>query len=449
MADRNLSNSSIPKNAMNSFIRSCKNEALPGALETCQRLKKVLPGNLSYHSMHSAGLEYTNDGDIARCRTCGLEVSDLTSDIKPFAIHKQRSPSCLFVLSISPTPTNITPTTNNPPSIFSALVNEEQPLKRLKTDTPVTNSLSNILVEVNTLKRVRKRTFSHWPHRSSPSVSQMIEAGFFNCNVGDRVICIYCNLICEQWTPNSDDPCEVHKTLSPKCPYVIGILTAPQTTSTLHVQKNSSNSDSQQIIANLNKTAINKKYIEAKKRLASFATWLDGNLPSIDDLVRAGFFYTGTKSKVTCFYCNGSLQNWGTNDNPMVEHARWFPHCAYAKQLCGVELRRTIQESKRAQQGLFLFDRDKLCDAFIFDLEKVNTHHSNNALETGHGSSISERLSIPDEDTLSEMVVARLDLPISKCMINRNFKQSIIKKCWEDQLRLKGMMQVILIFLIK
>jgi hypothetical protein len=143
------------------------------------------------------------------------------------------------------------------------------------------------------------------------------------------------------------------------------------------------------------------------------------------------------------------LQNWGTNDNPMVEHARWFPHCAYAKQLCGVELHRTIQESKRAQQGLFFFDRDKLCDAFIFDLEKVNTHHSNNTLETDHGSLIGERLSIPDEDTLSEMVVARLDLPISKCMINRKFKQSIIKKCWEDQFRLKGIMQVILIFLIK
>jgi hypothetical protein len=71
--------------------------------------------------------------------------------------------------------------------------------------------------------------------------------------------------------------------------------------------------------------------------------------------VRAGFFFTGTKTVVTCFYCNGSLQNWGANDNPMIEHARWFPHCAYAKQLCGVELHRKIQESKRAQQGLFLF----------------------------------------------------------------------------------------------
>jgi hypothetical protein len=97
--------------------------------------------------------------------------------------------------------------------------------------------------------------------------------------------------------------------------------------------------------------ACHPQYSEIPKRNASFATWPNENLPSVDDLVRAGFFFTGTKTVVTCFYCNGSLQNWGANDNPMIEHARWFPHCAYAKQLCGVEMHRKIQESKRAQQG--------------------------------------------------------------------------------------------------
>jgi hypothetical protein len=96
-----------------------------------------------------------------------------------------------------------------------------------------------------------------------------------------------------------------------------------------------------------------------------------------------------------------------------------------------------------------LTDKDRLCDAFILHLERVNTHDSNNALETGDGNSIGERLSTPDEDTLSRMVVARLDLPISISMISRNFKQAIIKKCWEEQLRFKGIMQVILIFRIK
>ncbi|CAF3339453.1 unnamed protein product [Rotaria sp. Silwood2] len=44
---------------------------------------------------------------------------------------------------------------------------------------------------------------------------------------------------------------------------------------------------------------------------------------------------------------------------------------------------------------------------------------------------------ISDENTLSRFVAARLDLPISQSLLNRNFKLSIIKRCWEDQLRLK------------
>ncbi|CAF4734961.1 unnamed protein product, partial [Rotaria sp. Silwood1] len=53
---------------------------------------------------------------------------------------------------------------------------------------------------------------------------------------------------------------------------------------------------------------------------------------------------------VTCFWCNGSLQNWRPNNNPLIEHVHWFPYCAYAKQFCGEELYSKIQESKRIQQ---------------------------------------------------------------------------------------------------
>ncbi|CAF4854486.1 unnamed protein product, partial [Rotaria sp. Silwood2] len=50
----------------------------------------------------------------------------------------------------------------------------------------------------------------------------MISAGWFSCNINDRVICIYCNTIFHEWT-NNDDPIEVHKRLSPKCPFVISM----------------------------------------------------------------------------------------------------------------------------------------------------------------------------------------------------------------------------------
>jgi hypothetical protein len=193
----------------------------------------------------------------------------------------------------------------------------------------------------------------------------MIEAGFFNCNVGDRVICIYCDLICQQWTPHTDDPCEVHRTLSPNCPYVQAKLIRSSASSIIIVNENSTTATSinhSPALDNLGPlqsneieftAACNPAYAELPKRHASFATWPHENLPPVDDLVRAGFYYTGTKTIVTCFYCNGSLQSWGPNDKPIIEHARWFPNCAYAKQVRDDEMCRKIQESNRAQQGIF------------------------------------------------------------------------------------------------
>ena len=304
-------------------------------------------------NMISTRLPYTNDDDIARCNCCKFEASESTVDMDSFTIQKEHSPACSFARTKRTDQEKLNDSTTRPIETILTMNVEKQPCKRLKTNASTITSVSNILVEVNTIKEIRKRTFSHWPHRSSPSAAQMIEAAFFCCNVGDRVICIYCNLICQQWTPNSDDPCEVHKTLSPKCPYVLAMLARAPSSAVSIINEVSTRADPVSSHAIVHTAACNPQYSEVPKRLASFSSWSQENLPSVDDLVKAGFFYTGAKTIVTCFYCNGSLQNWGANDNPMIEHARWFPHCAYARQLCGTDLYRKIQESKRAQQGLF------------------------------------------------------------------------------------------------
>jgi hypothetical protein len=144
--------------------------------------------------------------------------------MKPFAIHAQRRPKCPFVLSI----------------LSGDIVPQLSTIRFTPSATDETSRghyQQNLLMEVNKMKLIRERTFSHWPHQTSPSSAQMIAAGFFACNVGDRVICLYCNLICQQWTPNTDDPYEVHKTLSPKCPYVVAMLEHEQAASSLPVNK--------------------------------------------------------------------------------------------------------------------------------------------------------------------------------------------------------------------
>lgn len=47
------------------------------------------------------------------------------------------------------------------------------------------------------------------------------------------------------------------------------------------------------------------------------------------------------------------------------------------------------------------------------------------------------RLQINDEKLLARLVAARLDLPVSQRLLDQHFKLSVIKRCWEDQLRLK------------
>lgn len=58
-------------------------------------------------------------------------------------------------------------------------------------------------------------------------------------------------------------------------------------------------------------------------------TWPKDAFRDVDSLVSAGFFYDGHKDRVVCFSCGGALGNWDQNDDPLVEHVRWYPNCSY------------------------------------------------------------------------------------------------------------------------
>jgi hypothetical protein len=70
-------------------------------------------------------------------------------------------------------------------------------------------------------------------------------------------------------------------------------------------------------------------------------------------------------------------------------------------------------------------------------LERSGSNVSDQQSGKGNGSIGRGQLNLPDESTLSRFVAARLDLFISQSLLDRNFKLSIIKRCYEDQLRFK------------
>lgn len=42
-------------------------------------------------------------------------------------------------------------------------------------------------------------------------------------------------------------------------------------------------------------------------------------------------FFTGRDNFVRCFHCGGALKDWKSGDDPMSEHAKWFPQCSFVK----------------------------------------------------------------------------------------------------------------------
>ncbi|CAF4131340.1 unnamed protein product, partial [Adineta steineri] len=268
------------------------------------RTKLISRGIHSTKVMATAGFTYTGVGDTVRCNICSLEISRWTATMIPSDIHAERSPQCEFVRSQLPSRAVEMDITVNP-------------AKRQKIESYSDQYKHSCrLVEVKILKQIRRNTFSHWSSETKPLVEQMITAGFFSCNVGDRVICLYCSLICQQWIVGNDDPSEVHKTMSPQCVYVQSMLIHPQSSSTLVLDDMSSN----------NQTQLER---------------------------------------------NRVVQSSGTN-------------------------------------------------------QTSNSCTSNQYL-----------VSINDPNVLSRYVAARLDLTISQSVLDENFILSVIKRCWEDQLKLK------------
>jgi hypothetical protein len=212
-------------------------------------------------------------------------------------------------------------------------------------DTTDSEDSSNTCFESNSIQQVRKRTFSHWLHGTSPSSRQLIKAGFSYCNDGDRVICIYCYLICHQWTPHVYDPFEVHKTFSPNCPYVKSLLVRHRP---------------QHIISNNDSITIPTAVHPDPQVVPQVAT--------VDDYIQPTYFNTNLENNVTCPSCNRAFRNLDPDENPMIDHARQFPHCVYVKQLRGIEIYRQIHESNRAQQGMIKHDTSngKILSLFSF-----------------------------------------------------------------------------------
>ncbi|CAG2231340.1 BIRC2_3 [Mytilus edulis] len=81
-------------------------------------------------------------------------------------------------------------------------------------------------------------------------------------------------------------------------------------------------------------------------------------------MAEAGFYYTGNNDHVRCFHCGIGLQNWDSEDNPFVEHARWSQECQFLKDKKGLDFIATVQDAVRRVQLEEALNTDGIAQTF-------------------------------------------------------------------------------------
>lgn len=387
-------------------------------LATFRLWKTNTQSNVSPALLAKVGFSYTGKGDKVRCDACSLEIDSWKPGMDPKQEHMERSPECSFVVNQQEL---FSKNDQSLPLVKSTITRTHVPNFDYRgyrdhgggdtinhtRENKFFNFLSSDIVD-----KARTYTFINWPS-ITPSAQEMAYAGWWYTNIADRVICIHCDTMFHNWS-ETDRPYEVHRLKSPRCFYV-----------RMKEEKGTEVNSQRQIpVANptINEVpngqtivgAVHAEYSLVFRRHQTFQTWPEAEqstLPSIESFVEAGFFYTGDKTIVRCFYCNGALRNWQASDDPKVEHARWFPQCAYIRQFIGENLYQAIQRKNRELRA------------------QQNLQENNN----GESSQC-----IPwTNDELDRMVKARLDLPVVEKLRQEGYSMAIIRKVYEMQLRFK------------
>ncbi|KAH9487770.1 hypothetical protein Btru_068725 [Bulinus truncatus] len=90
-----------------------------------------------------------------------------------------------------------------------------------------------------------------------------------------------------------------------------------------------------------------RHYANITERLKTFQKWLNDYTKTPEELADAGFFYEGYADCVRCFHCAGKTRGWEADDDPWIEHARWFPKCEYVSERKGKNFVAAVQDLSR------------------------------------------------------------------------------------------------------
>ncbi|XP_008557841.1 death-associated inhibitor of apoptosis 1-like [Microplitis demolitor] len=196
----------------------------------------------------------------------------------------------------------------------------------------------------------RLRSFTNWP-LARPQPRRLAAAGFYYTGVIDSVKCFFCGVEICMW--EEDDPVSEHQRWRGSCRFIHNLpsgnipldedflnMTGPSE-DTVNIRTTRESPVVNYVFAStsgLNRTGLTRhtqmahpNYSLYQTRLESFKKWSPLMPQTKERLAEAGFFYTGTGDQTLCYHCGGGLKDWEPEDDPWVQHAKWFKNCYYVR----------------------------------------------------------------------------------------------------------------------
>ena len=191
----------------------------------------------------------------------------------------------------------------------------------------------------------RLKTFSSWT-TSVVEKNLLAKYGFYYKGSGDCVECIFCKVVISSWDIG-DDPLKEHIHWAPSCPLLLNKahsnipldsnladqLPSSQFIKQIKPQPSAKeNQATEQIVLTGRDKQRHPKFSDSADRLKSYENWPTALNQKPEKLSEAGLFYLGRSDHVKCYHCGGALRDWEENDDPVEEHAKYFPDCEFVQQ---------------------------------------------------------------------------------------------------------------------
>ena len=122
------------------------------------------------------------------------------------------------------------------------------------------------------------------------------------------------------------------------------------------------------------------------QRLNSFFihNWPVGLTQTAQTLAKAGFFYAGKSDMVRCYQCGGGIFKWIPEEDPWIEHAKFYPTCEYLLLMRSKKFIEKVQNNnkirgKHIQEDNFKGDTSSNpSKVFSLEVNRATTPHLEN-----------------------------------------------------------------------